>query len=266
MVGLSNSDKSSSTPPAEAQVGEKVEAPGEPAKTARKIIYDARIEMVVDSLSGTEQAISALVNEHDGFLAESNQSSTTASQRRGTWRVRVPVEQFDAFVTAVARLGEVRENHVGSQDVTEEYIDLEARIRNKREEEKRLIKHLADSTGKLEEILAVEKELSRVRGEVEQMEGRLRVMANRSELSTVTIEALEWKDYKSPAAATFPTQIGRTFFRSVDGLMQFGQALVLIAVALAPWLPFIALVILAVRWIVRPGRTRLQGRPAPSAK
>ena len=180
-------------------------SPGQTAKAARKIIYDARIDLLVDSLNATEQAVLDLIKEHDGFLAESDQSSVTASQRRGTWRVRVPVDQFHAFVSAVSRLGEVRTNHVGSQDVTEEYLDLEARIRNKREEEKRLIKHLADSTGKLDDILAVEKELSRVRGEVEQMEGRLRFLANRTELSTVTIEALEWKDYKPPVAATFPS-------------------------------------------------------------
>ena len=123
---------------------------------------------------------SPAIKEYDGFLAESDQCSLTASSARNmAWRI--PVDQFHAFVSAVGRLGEVRQNHIGSQDVTEEYFDLEARIRNKREEEKRLIKHLADSTGKLDDILAVEKELSRVRGEVEQMEGRLRFLANRTD-------------------------------------------------------------------------------------
>ena len=112
----------------------------------------------------------------------------------------MPVDRFDAFVGQVSRLGEVRTSHVGSQDVTEEFFDLEARIRNKQEEEKRLLKHLADSTGKLEDILKVESELSRVRGEVEQMQGRLRFLANRADLSTVTITATEWKDYTPPAA------------------------------------------------------------------
>ncbi len=93
----------------------------------------------------------------------------------------MPVDRFDSFVSAVSQIGEVRTNHVGSQDVTEEYYDIEARIRNKQEEEKRLLKHLADSTGKLEDILSVERELTRVRGEVEQMQGRLRFLANRAD-------------------------------------------------------------------------------------
>jgi Domain of unknown function (DUF4349) len=241
--------------PAE-QAAEKTTGSSRPARTTRKIIYDARIDLVVDSLNATEQAISRLIEEHEGFLAESDQSSLAQNQRRATWRVRLPVAHFQAFTSAVARLGEVRQNHVGSQDVTEEYMDLDARIRNKREEEKRLLKHLADSTGKLDDILAVEKELSRVRGEAEQMEGRLRYLADRSDLSTVTIEANEWKDYKPPVAATFTTQVGRTFFGSVETLVEFGRALALLLVALAPWLPLIVVGLLVIRWLIRHGQRR----------
>jgi Domain of unknown function (DUF4349) len=235
---------------------DKTIASGKPAKAARKIIYDARIELVVDSLNATEQAISMLIEEHEGFLAESDQNSLAQNQRRATWRVRVPVAHFQAFASAVVRLGEVKQNHVGSQDVTEEYMDLDARISNKREEEKRLLKHLADSTGKLDDILAVEKELSRVRGEAEQMEGRLRYLADRAELSTVTIEANEWKDYKPPVAATFTTQVGRTFYASVETLVAFGRALALVVVALAPWLPLIGIGLLVLRWLIRHGQRR----------
>ena len=182
--------------PAEKSTG-AAPATAKTAKAARKIVYDARIDLVVDSINATEQAITALIKEYDAFLAESDHTSVAENRQRATWRVRVPVAHFEEFASAVTRLGEVRQNHVGSQDVTEEFMDLEARIRNKREEEKRLLKHLADSTGKLEDILAVEKELTRVRGEAEQMEGRLRYLADRADLSTITIEANEWKDLQA---------------------------------------------------------------------
>ena len=237
-------------------------APAKAAKAARKIIYDARIELVVDSLNATEQAILKLVKQHDGFLAESDQSSLAQNQRHASWRVRIPATNFEAFVGEVVRLGEVRQNHVGSQDITEQYLDLEARIRNKREEEKRLLKHLADSTGKLEDILAVERELSRVRGEAEQMEGRLRFLADRSELSTVTIEANEWKDYKPPVAATFGTQVKRAFFTSVDRLIEFGKGLAILVVVLAPWVPLMLLGLVLVRLLIRyAGRSPRPGAP-----
>ena len=218
------------SPKEKTKTTESAQTPDKPLKRSRKIIYDARIDLVVDSIAATDQAISGLIKEYEGFLAESDHSSVSQNHGLASWRVRVPVAHFEAFASAVARLGEVRQNHVGSQDVTEEYVDIEARIRNKREEEKRLLKHLADSTGKLEDILAVEKELSRVRGEAEQMEGRLRFLADRADLSTVTIEASEWKDYKPPVAATFQTRVGRTFFLSVETLFEFGKALALLMV------------------------------------
>jgi hypothetical protein len=251
------------TPPAgtPAQVDDKTKAPARAPAAPRKIIYDARVDLLVESLNATEQAILNLIKLHDGFLAESDQSSVTRTQRSATWRVRVPVDHFDAFLAAVNHLGEVRQNHVGSQDVTEEFFDLEARIRNKQEEEKRLLKHLADSTGKLEDILAVERELSRVRGEVEQMQGRLRFLANRADLSTVTIEATEWQDFKPPAPATLQAQIGRTFSRSVESLVDFSKALLLVAVAIAPWLPLVVLVILLARWIARFRRGPARSQP-----
>ncbi len=238
-----------------------------PALIPRKIIYEANIDLLVKSLDATERAVLELIKDHNGFLAESNLAARTGTQRDATWRVRVPVDQFDSFVSAVAKLGEVRTNHVGSQDVTEEFADLEARIRNKQEEEKRLLKHLADSTGKLEDILAVERELSRVRGEVEQMQGRLRFLANRADLSTVTITATEWKDYTPPAPMTFQSQLGHTFFSSLDALIGFGKSMLLLFVALIPWTPLIVIGLLALVWMIRAERrasaTRMARRTLP---
>ena len=241
---------SEATAPPKRQAIDQVLTPERPPVILRKIIYDARIDLLVKSLEATERAVLDLVKVYNGFLAESNIAAQTGAQRDATWRVRVPVDQFDAFVSAVGRLGEVRTNHVGSQDVTEEFADLEARIRNK-QEEKRLLKHLADSTGKLEDILSVERELSRVRGEVEQMQGRLRFLANRAELSTVTITATEWKDYIPPAPMTFQAQLSHRFFHSLDALIAFGKTSLLVLVALIPWIPFIVIGLFVARWLIR---------------
>jgi hypothetical protein len=269
---LTPSDSTSSKSPAPAAPAEAAQTPERksPPALPRKIIYDARIDLLVESLNSTEQAILKLVKDHGGFLAESGQAGQVHEQRRGTWRVRVPVDHFDAFVGAVSRLGEVRQSHVGSQDVTEEYVDVGARLRNKQEEEKRLLRHLSDSTGKLEDILSVERELSRVRGEVEQMQGRLQFLSNRAALSTVTIEAIEWKDYTAPVPTTLQAQIGHTFFGSLDTLTAVGKALLLVLVALVPWLPLIVLGLLLVRRLIRSGQRPSASRspgvaPAPSS-
>ncbi len=207
-----------------------------------------------------------LVKQHGGFLAESDLVSQISTQRTATWRVRVPVDHSDDFVRGISKLGEVRTSHIGSQDVTEEYFDIEARIRNKQEEEKRLLKHLADSTGKLEDILKVEAELSRVRGEVEQMQGRLRFLANRADLSTVTIMATEVKDYTPPEPVTLATQVRTTFFRSLNALIAFGESVLLFVVALVPWLPVLAFGIFIVYAIRRANlRAGAGAMPRPAA-
>ena len=248
------------------QTTDQSKPPAPPPAMPRKIIYDARIDLLVKSLGATERAILDLIKENGGFLAESTISAQTGTQRDATWRVRVPVDRFDSFVSAVSRLGEVRTNHVGSQDVTEEYYDIEARIRNKQEEEKRLLKHLADSTGKLEDILSVERELTRVRGEVEQMQGRLRFLANRAELSTVTVTATEWKDYTPPAPMTLQAQLGHTFFRSLDALTAFGKSCLFLLVALVPWTPLIVIGLLGQRWLVRAAQRLEARRSSPTPR
>jgi hypothetical protein len=246
--------------PSEAAAPATPGANAAPALVTRKIIYDARIDLLVKNLDTTERAVLELIKDNNGFLAESNIAAQTGTQRSAEWRIRVPVDHFDQFVIAATKLGEVRTNHVGSQDITEEFADLGARIRNKQEEEKRLLKHLADSTGKLEDILAVERELTRVRGEVEQMQGRLRFLADRADLSTVTITAIDWKGYTPPAPMTFPSQLSHSFFGSVDALIALGKTILLVLVALVPWTPLIVIGLLVLIGSIRANRRALAAR------
>ena len=222
-----------------------------PAAQARKIIYNAQVDLIVESISSLERELRSLNKQHGAFISETEIDAATELRRSATWKVRVPVERFDDYLAALIRLGELQRDHVNSQDVTEEFYDLDARIKNKQEEEKRLLKHLADSTGKLDDILTVERELSRVRGEVEQMQGRIQFLGSQSALSTITIRANEVHDYKPPEAPTFGTEIGRTFQTSVGHLVNLGKAIVIVVVAVAPWLPVALLMLLPLAWASR---------------
>lgn len=217
--------------------------------TPRKIIYNSEVILFVEDFDKASLEIARLTQEAEGYLAESDLSGSTGSRRHGRWKVRVPIERFSAYVDAVVKLGELERRKTSSQDVTEEYFDLDARIKNKKIEETRLVKHLEASTGKLEEILAVEKEISRVREELERIQGRLQLLANLTSLTTVTITITERKDYVPPAAPTFAAQIGRTFQRSLAGFVAFCKGAVLVIVSLIPWLPLWALVLGLAWWV-----------------
>ena len=227
--------------------GEKAQA----AEVPRKIIYTADIELVVEKFEDTERRIGELVKESKGYISSSDVSGSPGSRRHGQWTVRIPAERFDAFRDALAGLGELHRNHLDSRDVTEEFYDLQANIKNKQVEEERLIKHLKDSTGNLKDILAVETELTRVRGEIERQQGRLNYLARLTALTTVTIAVQERKDYVAPTSPTFGTSVGRTFEGSVGALLELGKGIVILIVALVPWVPVIALVVIPPWLLIR---------------
>jgi hypothetical protein len=221
-----------------------------PADISRKIIYDGQVDLVVESEEPIAKKVSTLVQDAHGFIAEMTVTGSPGSQRTMHWRVRIPVEQFDSFVDAVVALGELERQNRTSQDVTEQYYDLAARIKNKKNEEQTLNKILQERSGKLEDVLKVEIELSRVRGEI-------RVLENLSALATLTLNVREREKYAPhpPVVADFSTQISRTWADSLLGLVNLGKALVLWAVSWSIWTPFLlAGVVLAwvlLRWLVR---------------
>jgi Flp pilus assembly protein TadB len=224
---------------------------------SRKIIYDAQVDMVVDNMDPIAKQVTSLVQEARGYIAEENTAGSPGSKRTLHWKIRVPVDQFEAFVQKVAALGELERTNRTSQDVTEQYYDIAARIKNKKAEEKTITKILDERTGKLEDVLKVEVELSRVRGEIEQLEGKVRLLENLSALATLTLNVREREKYQPPppVAADFPTQVARTWDSSIHRLIDLGKAVVLWAVDWAVWIPLLIVAALLawiiLRWLIR---------------
>lgn len=230
-----------------------------PSAVPRKIIYTAQVDLVVEDFDRAAEAIERLVGEQGGYLAASDVQGSPGSPRRGSWTARIPVDRFGSFLAAVAALGELIRRHSDAQDVTEEYTDLEARIQNKRVEESRLVRLLEEQTGELKDVLDVERELSRVREEIERQQGRLQFLANRTSLTTVTLTVSERSRYVPPEQAGFGTRIARTFRASVEDVILFGEGLVLMVVGAAPWIPLVAAIALPVVALIR---HRARHRPA----
>jgi len=224
--------------------------------TTRRLVYRADVDLVVEHFDPLPEQVETAVREHDGFVSASNVTGSPGRPRSGRWTVRVPVDRFSEFLAAVRLLGEVRSINSTSDDVTAEFYDIEARIRNKQQEEERLLKLLAEATGKLEEVLAVERELSRVRGEIEQAQGRLRMLKDVTELTTVTVSVTEIKNYVPEEAPTYMTRLRRALTSSTVAAVATIQTLSLVAVALVPWLPIPLVLVLAVLMLRRLRRRR----------
>ena len=211
----------------------------------RRIIYTATVDLIAESLAKVEPKLLEMIKAAGGFISSTNQTGSTGGQRTATWRVRVPVTEYDGFLQKARTLGEVQSVVVNSQDVTEEFVDVSARISTKKVQEQRLIDLIKNATAKLEDVLKVESELARVRSEIERMEGRIRFLKDQTDLTTVTISVREVIDYKPPEAPTFATKLKRTWDASTQTLSDNTSTTLLGLVAWVPFLPIYIVVLVS---------------------
>lgn len=180
-------------------------APAESAPTAatvdqgRKLIRNAKLELEVASFDDVVQKIADCANEEHGYVATSGSQKQANGKLRGQIVVKVLPQNLDGFLQKVRRLGELRNQTIGTEDVTKAYFDTDARLKNARVMEQRLIDMLKTKTGKVSDLLQVEKELGRVREEIEKMQGELKYWDSQMQFATVTISLSE-KDLEEPAA------------------------------------------------------------------
>src|SRR5205807_5412253 len=106
-------------------------------------------------------------------------------------KVKIPAPRYDEAVSSLSTIGKVETVNSQAEEVGEEYVDVTARVTNARRLEERLLTLLSNRTGKLDEVLRVERELARVREEIERYEGRLRYLSARVAMSTLTITVHE---------------------------------------------------------------------------
>lgn len=229
-------EESGSMSPASPVVA--VQQPGaeQPAPVQRKIIYNAGLSIVVTNLETAKQEIKKLVDASGGYLAQFSEQRTTGDRLSGRWVVRVPSSAFDQFLEDAQDLGTPESQHIETNEVTDQFVDLDARLSALRRVEEEMLEVMEKSSGNVADVLQARKQLGDVRVEIERIEGQLRKLTDLVAMSTVTIDAREDANYTPPQAPTFAEQIAQTFGGSLTTLQAAGRGLVLAAVALIPWL------------------------------
>ena len=135
--------------------------------------------------------IRQLAAQVGGYITNSSISGGHDQIRQATLELKIPAPRYDQAVGSLSTIGKVETVNSTAQDVGEEFVDVTARVNNARRLEDRLITLLSTRTGKLDEVLRVERELARVREEIERYEGRLRYLSSRVATSTLTITVHE---------------------------------------------------------------------------
>lgn len=161
------------------------------AVTPSMLIRTAQASVEVSALDTGVAGVRALAQRVGGYVADVSVQDGHDQPHSATLEVRMPAARFDDALAALRPLGNVESVTVSTADVGEEYVDVNARMDNARKLEGRLIGLLATRTGKLRDVLDVERELSRVREEIERYEGRLRYLRTRAAVSTISVTVHE---------------------------------------------------------------------------
>jgi hypothetical protein len=183
---------------AEEAQAQQPETPA-PELANRKLIRNATVELEIVSFDDAVQKITAFANEDRGYVATTNSQKQANGKLRGQVIVKVLPENLDRLLQKLRGLGELKNQTLGTEDVTKAYFDTDARLKNAHVMEQRLIDMLNTKTGKVSDLLQVEKELGRVREEIEKMQGDLKYWDSQVQFATVTISLAE-KDMEEPAA------------------------------------------------------------------
>jgi len=179
------------------------------------IIRTADLSLITKEFDKARANLEAILKRHRGYVGELKAGGSTGSGRTLSATLRVPADQLDATLTEIKMLGRVESESQSGQDVTSQYVDLQARLTNARNTEQRLTDLLRDRTGKLSDVLAVEQELDRVRGEIEQMEAERKTMSN--QVSFATLNATISEDYKAQLQVVPPSTSTRLSNAAIDG-------------------------------------------------
>jgi glycine cleavage system regulatory protein len=206
-----------------AEVATATPAPA-PAADTRKLIRNAQLDLQVKSYQSTLDQVSALTRAAGGYVDTSSSQRGGNGKLQGTVVVKILPENLDAFLLKLRDLGEVQNQSVSTDDVTKEYFDTQARLVNSQKMELQLQELLKRENSKVSDLLAVERELGRVRGDIEQMQGQLKLYDFQVQYATVTMNIAE-KDLNQAAAYLLKEQDDFSLYATdVEGAFKKARA------------------------------------------
>ncbi len=211
----------------------------------RMIVRTGDMALVVEDVTTARDGIAQLAARFDGYVVSSSISGEE-EEMRGWISIRVPDEKFDQALAELRELAvRVKSESTSSQDVTEEYIDLQARLNNAEATEKQYLTLLEKATD-VQDILSIYESLSQVRQEIEQIKGQMQYLERTSSMSLISV-------YLEPQATAKPL-VGagwsalEALKSAIRGIVVFGQFLAILAIWLIIFIPVWGTVVGIIYW------------------
>ncbi|MCK8825305.1 DUF4349 domain-containing protein [Fuchsiella alkaliacetigena] len=203
----------------------------------RKIIRRASLRLERRDWEDISREINTLVEAYEGYISNSRQWQDHNNRKFLNYTLQIPQDKFSSALEDLKELGELKDKQINSQDITEEYLDLEMRLENFKHQEKRY-QELLEKAESVEDILKIENELNRVRREIESIEGRMRYYDTKVELSTIDLHISQ------PAAIAGPgLGFADSFKEAVSNFISSINNIIIFIGAIVPWFGLLSLVI-----------------------
>ncbi len=213
--------------------------PAEAMLSQPMIARTVSLSIVVKDFDASRASLDAILARHNGYAAGLNVATPQGAARMLQASLRIPAPQLVAAVAELKALGRVENETQGGEEVTQQHADLVARLKNSRETEQRLQDVLRTRTGKVKDVLEVEQEIARVRGEIEQMESEQQTLEHRVDFAAIDLKLAE--EYKAQLTTPAPSVAMQLRNASVDGFRSAFQSLLVLVLFLAESAPTLLL-------------------------
>ena len=230
-------------------------APGDelkaPENVGPMIVQTASLTILATNYDEASTAIEKLAAGHGGYVEKLDAKAQTGNARELTASLRIPTRQLDGFLADVRKLGHVEEETRSNEEVSDQYVDLQARLKSARATEQRLIELLGTCTGKLQDVLEAERELARIRGEIESMQGQSALLVHRVNYAAVQLDLNEeYRQVLGSGAISTGTKIRNAAVEGFTNLEEGAVALLVFVFAVGPSLLFWLVILLVPGWFV----------------
>src|SRR5579859_5569623 len=227
----------------------------------------AGITLSTKEFDKTRASLEEILRRHNGYMGELKVSAPAESGRTLTATLRIPAQQLEAAMAELKKLGRVEDESQGGEEVTQQYVDLQARLANGKHTEQRLTEILRTRTGKLQDVLKVELEIDRVRGEIEQMQAEKKELSKRVAFATLNTTVRE--EYQAKLQGAPPSTGSRFRNAAVDGYNTVIEGLIGVALFLLSAGPSLllwaAILFFPARWAWKKLRRKFAEPDEPSA-